>query len=107
MTHIKFNLILILTLFISFNTVAKEPFERKIHKEFIVNSNSKLVIENKFGSLNIMDWDKNKVSIDVAITVIAKNRDKAESIFNMIKVTLEEKGDIISAITKIDGAIKK
>ena len=83
-----------------------DDFKRDFQKSFSVDGVEKLLISNKFGKVNVTDWNKNSVDIKVVITVDASSEEDAKKLFDKIKITLEKKDDIIKGITEINGNIK-
>jgi hypothetical protein len=84
-----------------------EEFSKNLHKDYDANENTLLIIQNKFGDVDINNWDKNKVSIDVIITVDHKNEEKAKELIDYIEVEFNQTGNTIEAITKIDEKFSK
>jgi hypothetical protein len=87
----------------NFNNKLNKTFQ----KEFKVHKGTQLTIENRFGQVNIENWDKNSVSIEVEVTVEHTSRDRAERMLAAINVILEESGNEIRAITEIDEKLMK
>src|SRR6056297_1780314 len=81
---------------------ATDEFSKDLHKEFNADQNTLLFIENKFGDVNINNWDENKVVIDVTITVDHRNEDKAKELLEYIQVDITQEENTIKAITTID-----
>ena len=79
-----------------------EEYSKNLHKEYDANANTLLFIQNKFGDIDINNWDKNQVSIDVTITVDHTNEAKAKEMLDYINVSFNQSGDRIEAITTID-----
>ena len=105
MKLMKFNLLIIAALLLSVNMYAKDSFEKKENKVFSLNENSKFVINNKFGSINIENNQTNQLVIDVVIKVEAGSKEKADKVFDKISIKINEKDNVISAITDINGSI--
>ncbi|MDA3952912.1 MAG: hypothetical protein PF485_04645 [Bacteroidales bacterium] len=84
-----------------------EEFSKNLHKEYDANENTLLIIQNKFGDVDINNWDKDKVSIDVTITVDHKNEEKAKELIDYIEVKFSQTGNTIEAITTIDDKFSK
>lgn len=80
----------------------QDEFTKKYHKEFDTNKNTELIIQNKYGEVDIKDWDKNLIEIDVVITVEHPDKERAERILSMFSVEFSQEGNTIKAITKID-----
>jgi hypothetical protein len=99
-----FNYVTLIGLFVCIANVnaAKEDFTKNIQKEFKTDNNTSLEINNKFGKINIVDWDKPSLQIIVKITVNHNNKEKAEQLLNMINVEFSDQGNIIKATTQIN-----
>jgi len=80
----------------------QDEFTKKYHEEFDTNKSTELIIQNKYGEVDIKDWDKNLVEIDVVITVEHPDKERAERILSMFSVEFSQEGNTIKAITKID-----
>lgn len=103
MKPLKFK-VFILTLFLFSGTFvfSQNKLTREVKKDFNVTANSHLVLENRYGSINIKDWEKNSVSIEVVITVENSRKETAERYLEYITVDFSEVGDVIKASTNID-----
>lgn len=71
-------------------------------KEFSLTDNSNIYLENRFGQMNIENWDKNSISIIIEIKLDYPEGDKATRLLNSINIEFTQTGNDISAITKID-----
>ncbi len=100
-------LVLVQILVISSAFAEGEEFSKNLHKEYDANENTLLIIQNKFGDVDINNWDKNQVSIDVTITVDHHNEAKAKELIDYIDVVFSQSGNTIEAITKIDDKFSK
>ncbi|OFX88761.1 MAG: hypothetical protein A2W99_04650 [Bacteroidetes bacterium GWF2_33_16] len=96
-------LLLSIQLIVIFTALAgTQEYSKNLHKEYPADQNTLLVIQNKFGNVNINNWDKNEVSIDVTIKVDHKNEEKAKELLNYLNVEFSQEGNTIKAITTID-----
>jgi hypothetical protein len=84
-----------------------EEFSKNLHKEYNADANTLLLIQNKFGNIDINNWDKNQVSIDVTITIDHHNEAKAKELIDYIDVKFNQTGNTIEAITEIDDKFSK
>jgi len=100
-------LILVQVLVISSAHALSEEFSKNLHKEYDADENTLLIIQNKFGDVEINNWDKNKVTIDVTITVDHHNEQKAKELLGYIQVHFSNSGNTIEAITEIDDQFSK
>ncbi|WP_299124768.1 hypothetical protein [uncultured Winogradskyella sp.] len=104
---IQYRLVLLLMLmpFIALaNTgveFAKTTKERNIKKSFNVSSSATVKVNNSFGNLNIITWDKNRVEFDITIKVTGNNAEKVQERLDRIDVEFSSSNDLVSAITEI------
>ena len=93
--------------FIALTTTAivatgQERVAKTYQKEFALTDNSNIYLENRFGQMNIENWDKNSISITIEIKVDYPEGDKAERLLKAINIEFSQVGNDISAITKIE-----
>lgn len=100
-------LIFVQVLVVSSALALSEEFSKNLHKEYSADANTLLIIQNKFGDVDINDWDKNKITIDVTITVDHRNEEKAKELLDYINVNFNQSGNTIEAITEIDDKFSK
>jgi hypothetical protein len=72
---------------------------KKINKEFNVNANALLNIHNKYGNVDVISWNENRVVIEVEITVSGNNESKVQQKLSDITVTFESSKSKVSAKT--------
>jgi hypothetical protein len=77
-------------------------YTREVKKEFTVNPDAKLVLENKYGDIRITANEENKVSIQVLITANARDLESAVKIFEKVKIQFSNTPDLVEARTQID-----
>lgn len=94
----------LLTIFITTAIVAEgqERVAKTYQKDFALTDNSNIYLENRFGQMNIENWDKNSISITIEIKVDYPEGDKAARLLKAINIEFSQVGNDISAITKID-----
>jgi len=111
MKAIKFKTLLLLVVFGTVITTSvqaqKDKVEKKYHEEYSVTPNSQLYLENKYGDIDVRNWDKNQVTIDVVITVYHRDRERAEKLLSFLDVEFHQEGDKIKAVTIIDSKFNK
>lgn len=73
--------------------------EKTIKKEFEVNSNALMSIDNSYGNLNITSWNENRIMIEVRIKTNGNNEDKVQKKLDEISVDFESGRDMVSAKT--------
>jgi len=84
------------------NNIKDCELEKKIIKEFTTNVNSWINIQNKFGKVQIIEHNLDKVIFEVTIVTETTDPDKANRIFNSIDVQFSELNNKISAITNLE-----
>jgi hypothetical protein len=79
---------------------AKE-FIKTIEKEFSINSDGMVTINNKYGNVEIVGWEQNKVNIKVTITADTKNQSTADELFDRIIINFSNTSSSVKADTEI------
>ena len=75
---------------------AHDEYTKVIKKEFSVNPDAQLTIDNSFGKVHCNNWDKNIVQMEVTITIEASGEKEAGKLFDRINV------DITGSSTQVD-----
>ncbi|PWG05441.1 hypothetical protein [Polaribacter aquimarinus] len=92
--------LLLLPLIASANPIKKKHEKnRVIKKEFSVNADAKVALNNRYGNLNITTWNKNKVEIEVTITVKGNDLDAVEDRLSSIDVMFNATKSLVEAET--------
>jgi len=103
-----YALVVILVLFTGFTiNAAEDEYSKKIHKEYDANEQTHLNLTNKYGDVEITNWSKSSVFIDVTITVDHKNEDRAKELLEHISVDFRKDGNTINVETEIDKNFNK
>lgn len=103
--HYKFITLLLLTipiLSIANNDKGKYTKEKTIKKEFSVNTNAFLKVNNKYGNLNITSWDQNRIEIEVHIKTSGNNEEKVQRKLDDITISFKGSSSNVSAKTNIN-----
>lgn len=90
------------------NTKKNWAYEKSktISKAYDVNADALLKIRNKYGNLDVVSWDQNRVEIEVKITVSGNNESKVISRLEEIDVHFENSASMVSAKTVIGSGSK-
>ncbi len=106
------NKLLTIVLFLSFlpllsfgNTnPKKDKYEKSksLKKEYTVNANALVDIDNKYGNIDIVTWGENRVVIEVQITVSGNNESKVLAKLDEIDVDFEGSSSKVYAKTRIN-----
>jgi hypothetical protein len=81
------------------NVDRKHEETKTIKKEYTVNSNAKVILNNKYGDLNITTWNKNRVEIEVIITVKGDDLENVEEKLNSISINFKASKSMVEATT--------
>lgn len=98
----KSGFLLLLALTFTGLSLQAQEVSKEYHKEYSANQNTSLSINNKYGDVVVSTWDRNQIVIDVKVTILLPNREKAEKLMSYIDVIFTEEGENISARTFID-----
>jgi hypothetical protein len=95
--------VLALAVCFSINThAAQDEYSKDKHEEYDVNEETVLVISNKYGNVDVTNWEQDRVSIDVTVTVDHRNEDRARELLDDILVNISKQDNRIEAITDFD-----
>jgi hypothetical protein len=75
--------------------------ERNISKTYPASGNT-LNIDNQFGDVKVITWDKNEIKVDIHIETSSTDKDMAEKTFDRIDVTDKQEGKSIYFKTTMD-----
>jgi len=80
----------------------KHTKEKVITKEFNVNSNATLEIDNSYGNLDIVTWDENRIVFEITITTNGNNEEKVQKKLDDITVDFDASSSHVMAKTKFN-----
>jgi len=86
---------------------AQNELSKEFHEEFKADKNTILTVENKYGDVDMKDWENNMVKIDVIVKVKHSNAERAEKLLSYIDVVLSVDGNQITAKTVLDEKFSK
>jgi hypothetical protein len=86
---------------------AHDEYTRVIKKEFSVNPDAQLTIDNCFGNVHCNNWDKNIIQIEVNVTVEAPDENSATRMFEKVDININGSSSQVEAKTVIpEGGFK-
>lgn len=103
MKNLRKQTILFLFLMATSVMLFGQELSKNYSESYDVNKDVKLTITSKYGNVTIEAWDKNQVSIDVEITVDAKNEKDSQRILDKISVEMSGSSTAVSAKTEFGG----
>jgi len=97
-------LLLFMPLVIFANDKKKFKHEKTkiIKKEFAVNADALLKINNRYGNIDIITWNENRVVIEVKITTKGNDEERVEDRLDDITIVFESSRSEVSAKTIIE-----
>ncbi len=93
---------LLLSFFLLSSMANGEEYKKTVSEKYDVKPGALLKIQNKFGDVICNNWDKMAIEIEVTITVHSSSQEKANKVFDKIKVTLSGNNSKVEGITEID-----
>jgi hypothetical protein len=81
---------------------AHDEFSKIIKKDFAVNPDAQLTINNRFGKVHCTNWEKNMISVEVTITVTASDQEDADKLLKKITVDFTGSPAAVSAVTNME-----
>lgn len=86
--NMKYNIpVLILFLLLTAYSFAEDfKKEREITKTFLINKDTEIQINNKYGNIQVINWEKDSVMIQIEISVIGNKLSKVNKTFDYIDV---------------------
>lgn len=107
---IKFEipLILIIILILGFSTVNGQSFTdtKQIVKSFKVKTTTKIEVYNKYGKIQVIQWDKDSVKFNIMLVAKSDDAKDAQNLLNNVDFDFTNTSYYVSAKTKI-GADRK
>ncbi len=84
------------------NKEGKYTKSKTINKEFKVDKNATLSVNNKYGNIAIATWNKNTIVIDITITASGNDEEKIKKRLEQIDVKFDANSSNVSAKTMIE-----
>ncbi len=84
------------------DAVHDREYEKKITKEFNINSDALIEFDTRHGDINIKHGDSNKAYFEVTISTNADDEEDAERIFNGIDVDFSDSKSTVSVTTDVE-----
>lgn len=102
----KFTLSIILIFCIYQNGHTQNIFTRNITKTFDTSPGNILKINNKYGDINITNWEKDNILIVLTISIEDINKNRADKLHSHIHKYIAKTANTIKAETKLNKAFK-
>ena len=76
--------------------------EKTIKKEYTVNPDAELKIENNYGNIDVVSWNENRISIEVTIKTNGNDENEVQKRINDISVDFTGNASLVTAKTIIN-----
>ena len=77
----------------------KHTKEKVIKKEFSVNADATLRVDNSYGNIDVITWEENRIAIEVTITTNGNDEEKVQDKLEEISVSFDASSSLVSAKT--------
>lgn len=82
--------------------VSGQKAEKEINKNYKITEGFSLDITNKYGEINVVNWEKDELSVEVIVTAEASSQSKAEELLKDVEIKLSENPSDVSFTTRIN-----
>lgn len=79
----------------------KHTMEKKIERIFDVDKDATLLINNRYGNVDIISWNQNRIEVEVTIITNGNNQQEVQKRLDEIGVDFQANRSRVSAITTI------
>ncbi len=79
-----------------------QEFTKTIKKEFSITATGTVDLSNKYGTVDVHTWERNRVKIDVTIVVDARSESSAQNVFDRIQIDFNNDDSFVKAETTIE-----
>ena len=97
----KCSLLLLLIPFLNFAFAEKAEVEKRINKEFNIQTDGNLMVDNKYGRIDVAIGQGNHIKMEVVMKVKAGSEKKAQETLDKISVDINQSGNRVTAITNV------
>jgi hypothetical protein len=98
----NYSHLILLFLFLPLSIFGAKDYEKRIEKQYDIAATGSTVINNRYGKVEVKNWEEDKVKIIVTIKVNATNKEEAERVFDRIHIHFTNSPMKVSAVTEIE-----
>ncbi|MEM9897120.1 MAG: hypothetical protein AAF789_12195 [Bacteroidota bacterium] len=85
----------------------QEEKRKLVDENFSISDNTEVEVSNRFGRIDLRNWDKKEVEVKVEIIARGKSDEKAQKILDNIRIEFNETSELLSIASIIDGKKSK
>ncbi|WP_207535871.1 DUF4097 family beta strand repeat-containing protein [Desertivirga arenae] len=74
---------------------------KSIVREYKVDGNDKLAIDNQFGNVQVNSWSNNSIKVEISIKAFERDDEKAEELLNNVSISESKEHNVIGFVTHI------
>ena len=100
-TRCKIVLWMAMALFSAHVITAQERVSKSVERSFTLSNDGELMLENKYGNINVMGWDQDEVSVKIDIKVNHRKYDMAKDLLRRINPEIKSSSGYISIVSEI------
>jgi hypothetical protein len=82
--------------------VSGQKAEKEINKNYNITEGFSLDITNKYGEINVVNWKKDELSVEIIITAEASSQSKAEELLKEVEIETSESRSDANFTTRIN-----
>ena len=97
----KYSLLFLLIPMLAFTMGKGVTLEKEINRQFNIQSNGVLKIDNRYGAIDITTGTSNQIKINVKVIAEASNTSKAQESLDRVAINFEEGGNTVTAATEL------
>lgn len=97
--HLVLSMFMLVLFLLPISLLAKGDFSKPTKKEFNIDKGAKLSLNCEFTGIKAYNWDKDVISIEVTVTVDAKNQSKADDKFERVIVEMSGNSSLVELRT--------
>jgi hypothetical protein len=86
---------------------SQEEFSREYEKKYSCSKQTNFKLYNKYGDIEIKDWQKDEINIVAKIVLKGISEQKADEVFKLVKINFSQEGNSIRVETDYDDAFFK
>ncbi len=99
---IRICVTILLSIFIFTFASSQERIGKELNETVDLSPQTKLFIENKYGNIDIRNWDKKTIDVSVKVILYDIDDKEAEELLKMINIDYKKEGDNLFFETKYD-----
>lgn len=90
-TYNRVVLLTIFVLFAGYYVAGATELQKKITKSFQVKQDTKIIVDNKFGTVHVNTWNQNNVTVEIEIIAKGNSDKNTKTILNSINIDIDDR----------------